>query len=138
MRHAAITIVLLSVAAAIAGCDKAALSSDARSKAVIRTDHTSLQEQLTAKQGELSGLQASLIEEGWTYNYASELVPPRGMDPGGQTAETQARLRGLKEEIAEIQNRMDWNRRLWRHRHYEVAELTRDAAAETTAPVHPH
>jgi len=138
MVRVVMTSLLLVAAATAIGCEALALSRDSRPKTEIREDTGALKAQLTGKRAELARLQTRLIEEGWSYNYASEFVPPRGMDPGGQVEASQTRFRNLQNEIADVENRLDWNRRLWMHRHYDVAELTRDAAAGTTGAGHIH
>jgi hypothetical protein len=133
-----ISLTLLAMAAACltAGCEAWRLQGDGRSKGEIKEDHSGTRQQLAAKQAELSRLKSGLLQEGWTHNEKGDLVPPRGLDRGGQVRETEQHLHELEGEIAELENRLTYNERVWTYRGYDVAELTRDAAIQVAPPVH--
>jgi len=127
---------VLGAACLAAGCDTAQLRNDARSRGQIQEDHATTRQKLAASQAELGRLQAGLLQEGWTRNEKGDLVPPRGMDAGGQTAETENHLHALEAQVSDLQDSLTYNERVWRYRGYDVAELTRDAAIQVSPPVH--
>ena len=127
-------VLLLAAGSLAAGCEWWAVRQDDRSKDGIKEAHGDDYHQLAAKQAERERLQARLVEEGWTHNEAGELAPPRGLDRGDQVKEAEEQLHHLDNEIAEIQARINFNERVWVHRGYDVAELTRDAAIRVQTP----
>ena len=127
---------VLAFACIAAGCETWALQQDSRAKETIKEDHTTAHQQLAAKEAELSRLKGRLVEEGWTHNESGALVPPRGLDRGGQVKETEKHLHDLEAEIAELQSTIAFDKRVWTYRGYDVAELTRDAAIQVSPPVH--
>jgi predicted small secreted protein len=135
-RTVSLVLLVSAVAFLATGCEAWQFQGDDRSKDQIKEDHAGTRQQLAAKQAELGRLKARLLEEGWTHNEGGDLVPPRGMDRGGQVRETEQHLHELEGEIARLENRLTYHERLWRYRGYEVAELTRDAAIRVSPPAH--
>ncbi|MFO8014928.1 MAG: hypothetical protein R6X20_16695 [Phycisphaerae bacterium] len=132
----ALCVLVPAAACLAAGCNVRAMKGDSRTKSEIRKDHAEAQQELAAKQADLSRLKAGLLEEGWTHNEAGDLAPPHGLHRGDQVRKTQERLNALEKDIAALKTRLDRDRRVWRERGYEVAELTRDAATQVSPPAH--
>lgn len=130
-------LLALPAACLAAGCEMWKLQDDGRTRTQIKEQHASTHQQLAAKQAELSRLKAGLLEEGWTHNESGDLLPPRGLHRGDQVRETEKHLHELEADIAELQNRLVFDRRVWTYRGFDVAELTRDAAIQVT-PRPPH
>ncbi len=132
-------ILLPVLAAAAPPCEPTSgPSGDTRPKGQIKADYTDARAQLEARKARHDRLETRLLEEGWTRGPDGDLVPPRGLDRGGQTKETRAHLENLEEEIGDLEARVRFNERVWRHRGWEIAELTRGAATRVPATPPPH